>query len=494
MRILMVSAEVFPFAKTGGLADAVSALAKSLSAMGHDVRIIMPRYYQIDRNTLGAGKKNVPVLSGSLQFSVDFYKARLEKSGVTVYFVDCERCFGREGLYGTAGEPDFHDNPLRFSLLARAAFALCSVSGWYPDIMHCHDWSSCMAPVILRCFMRGDDNPFRKTKSVLTIHNMGYQGQYPSGAFCLLGLPQELMMRAGFEKSGGINFLKAGITCADIITTVSPTYAAEIQTPGGGFGLDGLIRVRSDSLFGILNGADSEDWNPWNDPYIPANYRAENMAGKKICRRALQKAFGLPSDDDVPIIGFVARLVQQKGIAEIFAPMYGCMYRMCTELRVQFAVVGSGETWCEREIGELSKKLPNMRAFIGYSEEKSRLVEAGSDFFLMPSRYEPCGLNQIYSMLYGTPPIVRRTGGLADTVEQYDEKNGGGTGFLFDDLTPDAVFNTVRYAIDTFCGRRAHYEEMQRRGMRKSFSWDDAAMNYCAVYEKAENGGTDRLR
>lgn len=483
----MVSAEVFPFAKTGGLADAVSALSKALSAEGHDVRIILPRYYKIDRNTLSSAEKDVPVLSGSLNFSVDFYKTQLENSSVTVYFVDCERCFGREGLYGNDYEPDFHDNPLRFSLLARAAFALCSASNWYPDIMHCHDWSSCMVPVILRHFMRDDKNPFRKTKSVLTIHNLGYQGRYPSGAFCLVGLPQELMSRAGFEQSGGINFLKAGITCADMITTVSSTYAEEIQTAGSGFGLDGLIRVRSDSLYGILNGADSADWNPATDSYIPANYSEKNMSGKKICRRALQSEFGLPIDDAVPIIGMVSRLVQQKGIAEVFAPMYGCMYRMCTEFRVQFAVVGSGEKWCEREIDELSKKLPNMRAFIGYSEKKSRLVEAGSDFFLMPSRYEPCGLNQIYSMLYGTLPIVHRTGGLADTVEQYDEKTGGGTGFLFDDLTPDAVFNTVRYAVDTFYSRRAQYETMQQRGMRRTFSWNDAAEKYCAVYEKALN-------
>lgn len=485
MKILMISAEVFPFAKTGGLADAVAALAKALSEKGNDVKIVMPRYYKIDRKTVSLLKKGVCVCTGQQEVAVDFYCARLEKSAVEVYFVDYEKCFGREGLYGNSFEPDYHDNPFRFSLLARAAFSLCTETGWIPDIMHSHDWSSCMVPVLLKQCMRTENSPFKNTKSVLTIHNMGYQGRYPSGAFSLLGLPQEQFRAAGFEQYGCINFLKAGITCSDILTTVSPTYADEVKTQAGGFGLDGLIRVRADSFFGILNGADSADWNPASDSFLPANYSAENMAGKKICRRKLQQEFGLPADDEVPVIGMVSRLAEQKGIAEVFAPQYGCIYRMCTELRAQFVVVGSGERWCEDEIKVLAGKLPNLRAFVGYSEEKSRLVESGCDFFLMPSKYEPCGLNQIYSMLYGTLPIVRRTGGLADTVEQYDEQTGCGTGFTFGDLTPDAIFYTVQYAVDTFYRRREHYEKMQQQGMKKTFSWNDAAEKYLEVYKKA---------
>ncbi|MDE5899116.1 MAG: glycogen/starch synthase, partial [Treponemataceae bacterium] len=293
---------------------------------------------------------------------------------------------------------------------------------------------------------------------------------------------------SGRLSDGGVHFLKAGISCADKITTVSPTYAAEICTPEGGFGLDGLLRVRSDSLSGIVNGADMEAWNPAADANIPFRYSSGDMEGKKRCKAALQREFRLHESEDTPLVAMVTRLAEQKGIAEVFAPMYGCMYRMCTELDVQFAVVGSGERWCEDEIRALQERLPNLRAFIGYNEALSHRTEAGADFFLMPSRYEPCGLNQLYSQLYGAVPIVRATGGLADTVEPFVSESQPGTGFLFDSISPDAVFHAVRQACALYADNRRTYGKMQAAGMRRTFGWSASAARYLSVYESAASG------
>jgi starch synthase len=273
-----------------------------------------------------------------------------------------------------------------------------------------------------------------------------------------------------------------------MITTVSPTYSWEIRTYEGGFGLDGLLNVRQNDLRGILNGVDTNQWNPATDPLLPKNYTSGTVTpGKGACKKALQSAMGLEVRDDVPIVGMITRLVDQKGIAEVFAPTYGCLYRLCTSQNMQFVLLGSGEQWCVDEVNALQAKLPNFRARIGYSEPLSHLIEAGSDFFLMPSRYEPCGLNQMYSLLYGTLPIVRRTGGLADTVVQYDDtpaaKNG--TGFLFDYLSPDAVYDTVTWALYTYRHKPAAFRAMQKRAMSQDFGWPRAAAAYAAVYKEA---------
>ena len=270
-----------------------------------------------------------------------------------------------------------------------------------------------------------------------------------------------------------------------MITTVSPTYAGEMQSVEGGFGLDGLLRVRSDCVRGVLNGCDLDTWNPKKDKLLPANFDSKNMAGKAKCKEELQKRMGLKVDPNVPVIGIVTRLADQKGIAEMFAPTFGSMYSMCDNMDLQFAILGSGERWCEDEIKNLQSRLPNLRAFIGYDESLSHLIEAGSDFFLMPSRYEPCGLNQMYSMLYGTLPIVRRTGGLADTVEQYNESTGEGTGFLFDALTPSAIYNTVGWALYAYYNKKDHILKMQKKGMEKDFSWDRSVDGYLLVYSEA---------
>lgn len=483
MKILMVTSEIVPFAKTGGLADAVSALAITLEKQGHDVRVVMPRYYKIDRSKLSAIEEPLAVAAGQVETWVKVYSSTLPNSKVPVYFIDHEGAFGRDGIYGTKAEPDFHDNPYRSALLCHGAFQICRMLGWYPDIMHAHDWFCSLVPVLLKHVCR--NGYFAHTASILTIHNLGYQGWYPKDSYPALGIGWDLYYGAGFERDGSINLLQAGISSADMITTVSPTYANEIQSVEGGFGLDGLLRVRSDVVRGVLNGCDLDVWNPKTDKLLPANFDYKNIANKALCKQALQKRMGLSENKDVPVIGIITRLADQKGIAEIFAPNYGSIYAMCKNMNIQFAVLGSGEKWCEDEINTLQSNLPNLRAYIGYDEGLSHLIEAGSDFFLMPSRYEPCGLNQMYSMLYGTLPIARRTGGLADTIEQYNESTGDGTGFLFDNLTPGAIYDTVGWAVHAYYNKKAHIEKMQKRGMQKNFSWEQSAKNYVLVYSDA---------
>ena len=484
MKILMVTAETVPFAKTGGLADMVSALAIQLSKMGHDVKIVMPRYYKIDRSKLTKLEGPMAIAAGQVETWSAVYTTTMPGcDSLPVYFIDHEQCFGRDGVYGVPSETDFHDNPYRFAVLNHGAFQLCRKLNWYPDVIHCHDWSACLAPVILKHVCRYCG--FEKTASVLTIHNQGYQGQYSKESFNSLGIDWGLYYGAGFEHNGGINFLQAGVSSADMITTVSPTYAKEIQTPDGGFGMDGLLRVRKEVIKGILNGADLKEWNPKIDKKIPANYSAKNMKGKAVCKEELQKKMGLEVDQDIPVIGIVTRLADQKGIAEIFAPSYGSIYSVCNDMRVQVVVLGSGEAWCENEIKNLQSKLPNFRAYIGYDDALSHLIEAGSDFFLMPSKYEPCGLNQIYSMLYGTLPIVRKTGGLADTVDNYNQDTGDGTGFVFEQLTPRAIYDTVGWAVWAYYNKKDHIKKMQQTGMKKTFGWDEAAEKYLEVYKEA---------
>ncbi len=485
MKILMATSETVPFAKTGGLADAVSALSLSLAKLGHEVAVVMPRYYSIDRSKMIQleGAMGVPVGGGEVWCAV--YKTTLpgspKKNPVTVYFIDHEIFFGREGIYGTPAEPDFLDNPRRFAFFSRAVFQLCRKISWYPDILHAHDWPSALVPVLLKYGERRGE--IAHTKSVLTIHNLGYQGIYSRDNFPFLNLGWNVFYEAGFEDWNMMNFLKAGINSADKLNTVSPNYAEETKTQAHGFRLDGVLRFRSGDYLGILNGIDADIWDPAHDLAIPKPYSVKDMSGKAEAKAALQKEFNLPVEPDMPIIGMISRLTEQKGVGELFGPGYGSAFSFCRDMKIQFVLLGSGETWCEHEVMNLSTRLTNFSAKVGYNEGLSHLIEAGSDFFLMPSRYEPCGLNQMYSLAYGTLPIVRRTGGLADTVENYDEKTGGGTGFMFDDLTPHAIYDTVGWANSTYYDRREHIEAMRIRGMKKDFSWKKSAAAYTAMYE-----------
>ncbi len=484
MKILMATSEAVPFAKTGGLADAVSALSLALAKLGHDVRLVMPRYYGIDRDTLELleGPLGVPVGYGEEWSAV--YTTTLPGSGpenpVRVYLVDHEGFFGREGIYGTQAEPDFFDNPRRFIFLSRSVFQVCRKLDWYPEVLHAHDWPTALVPVFLKYGER--TGPFARTSSVLTIHNLGYQGVYGKDFYPYAKLGWDLFAEAGFEDWERMNLLKAGLHCADRLTTVSPTYAEETKTHAYGFRLDEVLRRRSAEYVGILNGIDAEVWNPRLDGYIPRRYGSEDLSGKAEAKAALQDEFGLPRDPSVPVIGMVTRLTEQKGVGELFGPSYGSAWSICSDMRIQMVLLGSGEKWCEMEIRSLASRIPNFKAMIGYNERLSHLIEAGSDFFLMPSRYEPCGLNQMYSLAYGTPPIVRRTGGLADTVENFDQDAGTGTGFMFEDLTPRSIYDTVGWAVWAYYNRREQVEAMRLRGMALDFSWELSAKKYAELY------------
>ncbi len=488
----MTTSEAVPFAKTGGLADAVSALSLALKRDGHDVRIVMPRYYSLNRTYLrqlegpmgvpvGWGEEWSAVWEGSLS-DPNTFSAPKSKDAVPVYFIDHEIFFGRDGVYGTAQEPDFSDNPRRFTFFSRAVFQLCRKISWYPDVLHAHDWPTALVPVFLKYGEK--TGGFSNTQSVLTIHNLGYQGVYSRDNFPYTRLGWDVFAQAGFEDWDRMNMLKAGLVCADKLNTVSPTYAKETMTIEQGFRLDGVLRSRSQDYVGILNGIDTDFWHPSKDNYIPKKYSHKDLSGKTEARRALQKEFGLEEIDDIPIVGMVTRLTEQKGVGELFGPAYGSAWSICQDMRIQFVLLGSGEAWCENEIRSLSSRLPNFKAKIGYNERLSHLIEAGSDFFLMPSRYEPCGLNQMYSLMYGTLPIVRNTGGLADTVEPYRQESGEGTGFMFEELTPRAIYDTVGWAVWAWYNKSEHIKAMQLRGMQKDFSWDRAVIEYLKLYQK----------
>jgi starch synthase len=487
MKILMTTSETVPFAKTGGLADAVSALSLALAKTGHDVRIVLPRYYSINRDTLQKLEGAMGVPMGGWEEWSAVYTTTLpgssKKNPVPVYFIDHELFFGRDGIYGVPTEPDFLDNPRRFTFFCRAVFQLCRKLGWHPDVFHAHDWPTALVPVFLKYEERARE--FKTSISVLTIHNLGYQGIYSKDNFSFTNLSWDVFYHAGFDDWNMMNLLKAGLNTADKLNTVSPNYARETQTQAHGFRLDGVLRYRSADYTGILNGIDTDIWNPKTDKYIPQSYSAKDISGKALAKEALQKEFKLPIEPNMPVIGMITRLTEQKGVGELFGAAYGSAWSICRDMQLQLVLLGSGEAWCENEIRSLSYRLPNFQARIGYSESMSHLIEAGSDFFLMPSRYEPCGLNQMYSLTYGTLPIVRNTGGLADTVENFNQETGGGTGFMFDDLTPSAIYNTVGWAVWAYYNCRPHIEAMRLVGMNKNFSWENSAQQYIALYESA---------
>ena len=482
MKILMVASELAPFVKTGGLANMVNALGIALSSIGHDVRVVLPRYYKIDRKNLKAIPGTLVCNIGASEYFTQVYEAKVGKSKMIAYFIDYEQFFGRDGIYGTQGEGDFHDNPYRYSLLSHAALQTCLKQNWIPDIIHSHDWQGALAPVLLKHSKQYPS--FAKTKTILTIHNIGYQGVYAKDAYPATGLEWNVFYSSGFEDHDRINFLKAGIVSADKVSTVSPSYSEQIKTPEYGFGLDGILRGRADDLSGILNGIDTKIWSPKTDKLIPYTYSKSSLAKKSKNKEELQKKMGLEVSNRPPLFGMVTRLSEQKGINELFAPNFGAMYHICRDMDVQFAIIGEGDLWCERELLSLASQLPNFRVFIGYDEGLSHLLQAGSDFLLMPSKYEPCGLSQMYAMRYGTIPLVRRTGGLSDTVENYNEKTGDGTGFMLDYLSPSSIYDTVGWAVYTWYNKQSHIKKMRVRGMERDFSIDKSTSEYVELYER----------
>ena len=484
-RILMVSSELFPLAKAGGLADAVADLSTALAARGHDVRLVLPRYYFLDRDELERLPLEVHLDPEGV---IPVYETRINGPGsaVTVYLPDYEAAYGRDGIYTTAeGEP-FEDNAWRFSLLSRAALELCRALGWKPDIFHGHDWPSGLIPAYLR------EPPYRDwfadSATVFTIHNLGYQGTFAFSKVSQLGLSPETVLTTGLMDGRHISFLRSALASATALTTVSPTYAEEIHHPEYGLGLEPVLRQRTVPVRGILNGIDYDTWNPATDVLIPLNYDEDDLQKKALLRRTLRWFVGLPQDEEAPLIGMVTRMVEQKGFAELLSQQDPTLVRLLTRRRVQLVMLGSGPAARERVLRELAGGFSNLAVITGFDNRLAHLIEAGSDFFLMPSRYEPCGLNQMYSLRYGTIPIVTSTGGLADTVVDVREEEEQGTGYLIPRNSPRDIFDTVSAALDDFESAPERIRALRRRGMKQRFTWESAAADYEEVYREAVEG------
>ncbi|MSP25474.1 MAG: glycogen synthase GlgA [Myxococcales bacterium] len=477
MRILFISSEVAPFAKTGGLGDVSAALPKALAAEGHDVRVVVP-YYRRVREAGHAVELVVPPLDVKLgrrilRFST--LRAPLPGTTVPVYFVECNQLYDRPSIY--SGDGDEH---VRFAFLGWAALRIAQQLGFAPDIVHSNDWQAGLVPVALRTVFAWD-RLFAETRTVLTIHNIGHQGTFAADVLADVGLANAAdQLHQDELRAGRLSFMLTGLLHANAITTVSPTYAREIQTPEHGVGLDAYLRGRRDVLFGILNGIDDEIWNPSRDAYLPTTYSADDLSGKEDCKRALLESVGLPYRRGVPLFGIVSRLAWQKGF-DLFFEVLPALLR---QHDAQLIVLGSGEKRYADLFTHLAKVAPRKVAYRNaFSEPLAHLIEAGSDLFLMPSRYEPCGLNQLYSLAYGTPPIVHKTGGLADTVRQFDPRTGRGNGFTFDHFDVRGLKWAIGNALDLW-QHRGVWRRLQENGMREDLSWRRRVKEYTALYRK----------
>ena len=478
LKVLFVASEVAPFRKTGGLADVAGALPKALRHRGIDVRVVMPLYQGVKWAELERleGTINVPMWWGTARAGVRLGK--LPDSDVPIYFLEYNRYFDRPFLYGPPGDA-YPDNLERFTFLSRGALELTKAIGFLPDVLHAHDWQTALAPVYLNTFEWS--KPLHGTASVFTIHNLAYQGNFGSGGMFITGLGPEHYNEHEFEHFRDLNLMKAAIAHSTMLSTVSPTYAREIQTSAFGFGLDGVLAGRGGDLRGILNGIDVDEWNPATDHHLPATFDAKHLAGKARCKAELQQQMGLPEKPQQALFGVVGRLTSQKG----FDVMAYAMEKILG-WDLQMVLLGTGDQDAERFFAAVSAhRGDKFRATIGFDNTLAHRIEAGSDFFLMPSRFEPCGLNQMYSLRYGTLPLVRATGGLVDTVENYDEAVGGGTGFMFNDLTTESIANTVGWALSTYYDRPNHITAMRKRAMEQDFSWDRAAADYERLYLEA---------
>ncbi|HJY82482.1 MAG TPA: glycogen synthase GlgA [Candidatus Binatia bacterium] len=484
LRALFVTAEVTPFARTGGLGDMTAALSQVLVALGHDVRLVMPLYQTVRDSEFPLTEVmtdlSVPLVTGRRTARVwqGAFPGQEGPTGVPVYFIEQDDYFARPGLYGD-GTGDYTDNAQRFIFFCRAALALTEDLAWFPHVFHCHDWHTALVPPFLR-FLSELDARLSAAATLFTIHNLAYQGWFPTWVFGITGLPLSLFQIAGVEFFGLMNFMKAGLHYADQLSTVSPTYAEEICTPELGFGLDGVLRERHDVLTGILNGVDYQEWNPATDPVLAAHYSAADLTGKTRCKRALLRTYAMPEDLETPVVGLISRLVEQKGVdivVDAIAPLL--------TLGLRLVVLGSGEARHERRFTDLGRRYPaQVGVRLGFDNTLAHQIQAGSDCLLMPSRYEPCGLTQLYSLRYGTIPIVRATGGLRDTVVPFDPASGQGTGFVFQEPRADALVEATRAAQRVFADRQA-WERLQRNAMAQDFSWGQSAARYLDLYRRA---------
>jgi starch synthase len=486
LRILLLTSEMAPFAKTGGLADVAASLPRALARLGHDVRVLMPRYRGVDRfaGELRVVVPDIRVPLGDRMVEGALWAGRAP-SGVPVYFLANDHYYHREELYGTA-DGDYWDNCERFVFFCRGALeALIRLAGgegterrWRPQVVHANDWQTGLLPVYLRTLYR-DVPSLRPLGALFTIHNLAYQGTFWHYDMPMTGLGWDLFTPAGLEFYGKLSFLKGGLVFSDVLTTVSQSYAREIRTAEHGHGLDGVLEERSADLHGIVNGLDGDLWDPAGDPAIEKSYSAERPEGRIECRAALQRALGLEASSG-PIAGIVSRMAAQKGLDLVLAALPELLAEDC-----QLAVLGSGDAPIEEAFAAAAARYPGrVSVTLGYRDDLARRIYAGADLFLMPSRYEPCGLSQLIALRYGCIPVARRTGGLADTVVDFDPVARSGTGFLFDDFSVDDLLGAVRRAIAAHRDAEG-WSALIGNAMRQDFSWDASARHYVTLYRKA---------
>lgn len=472
MRILYIASEAVPFAKTGGLADVMGALPKFVRQLGHEAAVIMPRYRGIQTKKILIPSLTV-ALGGELRFCCIQESGPI--GGVRYFFVDYGEYFNREDLYLT-NHQDYPDNAERFAFLSLASLEFAKRASLAPDVIHCNDWQTALVPVYLKTLYE-NDLFFQKTKTLLTIHNMAYQGVFPRTALDRISLPQSLYNPEGLEFFGNICLLKGGILFADKLSTVSRRYSEEILTPHFGYGLEGVLQKRASTLVGILNGVDYSQWDPETDPYLAANYSIENLAGKKTCKKDLLDLFGIPESIRRPVIGIISRLAYQKGFDLLLN-----VGENIIEDGWSLVAIGTGEEKYANYFLKLKERYPSyVGVKIMYDEALAHKIEAGADLFLMPSRYEPCGLNQIYSLRYGTVPLVRATGGLDDTISDFDQSPEP-TGFKFSSTTPAELLHTVRRALAVYSTPK-RWSQLMKNGMSKDYSWHQSARQYVEAYQ-----------
>lgn len=479
MKILFATAEFAPFAKAGGLGDMVSALAKSMANRGHEVRVLMPFYGDLNhREWLSAMAS--PFRVGLPEEAWTRLWKYQPSPKLTIYFLEYEQYFHRPRLYDDDSGIAYHDNPQRFALLSRAAIDLPHYLHWIPDVYHVHDWMTALVPVYLETLLRR--GLLEKTASVLTIHNLAHQGYTSSALLRFSGLPDHLSALDQLGFAAGLNVLQGGLYFASKLTTVSQTYAGEIRTPAFGCGLESVLNFRGADLIGILNGIDDSLWNPATDKFLPANYDAANLAGKLRCKRFLERDCGFLGEKDGPLFGVISRLYGQKGL-DVLAEI---LPHILEKMHCRFVILGSGEKTLEERFRQIADRFPD-RCFvkIDYDETLAHRIEAASDFFVMPSRFEPCGLNQMYSMRYGTLPLVRATGGLRDSVIPYDRDGAAGTGFAFQDLSPENLYAMIDQVCRIYFHRPEQLIAMRQRAMIGNFSWEKSAKTYEKVYQWA---------
>ena len=477
MKIAVVSSEVVPFAKTGGLADVAGALPKALEKLGHEIVIILPYYKMVKKgnHSINEMTKKIYAQLGNRIVDATVCTSKVGNN-VSVYFIKKDVYFDRDELYRTKSG-DYKDNAERFVFFSKATLSLLEELDFKPDVIHCNDWQTGLVPLLLKTIEK--ENPFfQNTRTLFTIHNLAYQGLFWHYDMHMTNLPWDVFTKDGIEFYGKMNLLKGGIVYSDKINTVSEKYAQEIQTPEYGCGLEGVLKSRSNSLSGILNGVDYEDWSPQKDKYIIKHFSSKSTAGKLECKKDLLSEYGLKINPEKPVIGVISRLADQKGF-DILSPIMEDILK----LDMGFILLGTGEEKYHNSFKEYARKFPaNAGINIAFDIGLSHKIEAGCDMFLMPSLFEPCGLNQIYSLKYGTIPIVRATGGLDDTIEDFDPATGKGNGFKFTNYSPEVLLKTIKRAIEVYKDKTA-WAKLQKNAMRCDFSWNASAKKYEKLYK-----------